>query len=148
MLIAQDNRPGALTLWPALRVTRKYRGRDNITCNTKSNDYGLCQGTWVTPNFCQELTHVCVNRSQNREWGDKNLTHYGESSHKECCPICIHPYKQGQTTREDSKHSCIHRRVLAMGMQTHQWYSKHWGKISRGKGHTLALCITLKSKLI
>lgn len=80
---------------------------------------GLCQGTWVTPNFCQELTHVCVNRSQNREWGDKNLTHYGESSHKECCPICIHPYKQGQTTREDSKHSCIHCRVLAMGMQTH-----------------------------
>lgn len=35
ILIAQDNRPGALTLWPALRVTRKYRGRDNITCNTK-----------------------------------------------------------------------------------------------------------------
>lgn len=51
--------------------------------------------------------------------GGENLTQYSISRHKELSPICIHPCKQGQATKEDSKHTCRHCRVLALGMQTH-----------------------------
>lgn len=110
ILIAQDRRPAALTLWPSSTIllitqTKLLWAASGDMSNTKRQPGAL------------NYVYVKTTKKTGRE-GGKNLTHYHISCHKELGPICIHPCKQGQATKEDSKHTCIHCRALALG--THQ----------------------------
>lgn len=108
ILIAEDNRPAALTLWPSSTIL--------LITQTKL--------LWAVSEDSQEHSNVCLKRLQKTR-GGKNLTHYSISHHKELGPICIHPCKQGQATKEDRKHTCTTLQGPCSGhANTHQWYSR------------------------
>lgn len=115
-LIARDNRPAALTLWPPA----------TILLITQTELLWAVSGGGVGGS--QEHGSVCLRRLQRtrrvgegkgREGGVKILLTTASLVIRNSAKICIHLCKQGQATKEDGKHTCTHCRVLAPGMQTH-----------------------------